>query len=343
MQREAPAFWWEKAGWKALALSPLSALYGAIAGRRLMKSVPPAVALPVLCIGNLTVGGAGKTPTAIAFARAAKGLGLKPGIVSRGYGGAFKGTHRVDPARDDASLVGDEPMLLAAHAPVAVSANRLEAAQLLQRQGCDFIIMDDGFQSARLHVDYALIVIDARRGIGNGHVLPAGPLRAPLASQLLKLDAVLKIGVSGAADATIRQASRAAKPIYEAKLQASRTVSLKGRKFLAFAGIGDPGKFFDTVTASGGELVARRGFPDHHPYTEQEISELLGSASTAGAELITTSKDHVRLAGLGLSPDVRKKIAVLEVELVFETLDTPERIIHQTLERCRLRRLAHHK
>lgn len=150
MVSEAPPFWWDKPDWRALSLAPAAWLYGAVAGRRLLKAEPPKISLPVLCVGNFTVGGAGKTPTAIAFSAGAKARGLNPGIVSRGYGGAYKGLHVVDPAHDSARYVGDEPLLLARHASVALCPDRLKAARYLQALGCDFIIMDDGFQSARL-------------------------------------------------------------------------------------------------------------------------------------------------------------------------------------------------
>lgn len=341
MSREAPSFWWEKAGWKALALSPLSALYGAVAGRRLRRARPPSVAIPVLCIGNLIVGGAGKTPTAIAFAQAATAMGLKPGFVSRGYGGQFKGTRLVDPDRDNSATAGDEPMLLRVHAPVAVSADRHAAARLLQEQGCDFLIMDDGFQSARLHIDFALIVIDARRGIGNGRIVPGGPVRAPLNDQLLKLDAVLKIGKANGADGIIRRVARAAKPIYEAVLQVRERDAIEGRDFLAFAGIGDPQKFFDTIEAAGGKAAVTRSFPDHHPYSAKDMQALLDEAKASGLQLITTSKDYVRLFAAGaVAEDMRQRTQVLDIKLSFDRDDAARRIITETIKRCRQRMIT---
>ncbi|KXF78591.1 tetraacyldisaccharide 4'-kinase [Paramesorhizobium deserti] len=340
MVSEAPPFWWEKPDWRALALSPFSALYGAVARRRLLRAVPPGVPAPVLCIGNFTVGGAGKTPTAIAFAKAAKARGLKPGIVSRGYGGGFSGVHLVDLAHDSAKHTGDEPLLLAAHAPVAVSPDRVAAARLLIAEGRDFLIMDDGFQSARLHVDYALIVVDSTRGIGNGRVIPAGPLRAPLIDQLRKADALLKVGTGSAADQVIRQAARAARSIYEARLTPGSASAISGRRFLAFAGIGNPEKFFASLTEMGGVPALTRTFPDHHPYGREEIDELMQTAAAADLGLATTAKDHVRLAtGLGTPPQFLEKLAVLDVELVFDEPDTANRIIEAAQERYRQRRL----
>ncbi|PRD41790.1 tetraacyldisaccharide 4'-kinase [Phyllobacterium phragmitis] len=340
MASEAPPFWWEKPDWRALVLSPLSALYGAAARRRLLRAVPPKVPVPVLCVGNFTVGGAGKTPTAIAFAKAALAKGLKPGIVSRGYGGGFSGVHLVDPVHDSARLTGDEPLLLARHAPVAVSPDRIAAARLLIGEGCDFLIMDDGFQSARLHIDYALIAVDTSRGVGNGRVIPAGPLRAPLIDQLRKADALLKIGTGSGADRVIRQAARAAKPIYEARLAPSSAKLISGRRFLAFAGIGNPDKFFASLSEMGGVPALTRTFPDHHPYSQEEIGELMQTAAAADLGLVTTAKDHVRLAtGLGTPKQFLEKLSVVDVELAFDQPDIAGRIIEATQERYRQRRI----
>jgi tetraacyldisaccharide 4'-kinase len=338
---KAPSFWWGKPDWRARALSPLSAIYGAVAKRRLLHSAPPQMPVPVLCIGNFTVGGAGKTPTAIAFARRAKAMGLNPGIVSRGFGGNYSGVHRVDPARDSAAHVGDEPLLLAGHAPVAVSVDRVAAARLLISEGCDFLIMDDGFQSARLHIDYALIVVDASRGIGNGLVLPAGPLRAPLGDQLAKADALLKIGVGGVAGPLLRQTEAAGKPVYTARLAPSSAKAITGKRFLAFAGIGNPDKFFASVREMGGIAALTRSFPDHHPYTSEEVEELLNTASAADLGLITTAKDHARLATMADMPArFLERLAVLDVELAFDEPDAVGEIIEAAREGYQLRLTA---
>jgi tetraacyldisaccharide 4'-kinase len=338
MTSEAPPFWWEKPDWRARALSPLSKIYGIVAGRRIRRAKPPAVPVPVLCIGNFTLGGAGKTPTSIAFAHAAVVAGFKPGIVSRGYGGAFSGLHRVDPDHDSARHVGDEPMLLARHAPVVVSADRLAGAKALQAAGCDFIIMDDGFQSARLHFDYALMVVDAGRGIGNGHVFPGGPLRAPLTDQLVRTDALLKIGIANGADQLVRNAARAAKPVYEAVLKPTSTAAIAGKPLLAFAGIGDPSKFFHTLEEAGGKVGQTRSFPDHHRYTDEDLDDLVKAADKDRLTLITTAKDQVRLLdGSPRAKEFATRTLVLEIELVFSQPQMASRIIRETRERARMR------
>jgi tetraacyldisaccharide 4'-kinase len=321
-------------------LSPLSKIYGEIAGRRIRRAKPPSIELPVLCIGNFTLGGAGKTPTSIAFARTAVAAGLQPGIVSRGYGGAFSGLHRVDPDKDSARHVGDEPLLLARHAPVVVCADRLAGAKALQQAGCDFIIMDDGFQSARLHFDFALMVVDAGRGIGNGHVFPGGPLRAPLTDQLVRTDALLKIGTANGADRLVRNAARAAKPVYEAVLRPKAPETISDKPLLAFAGIGDPSKFFRTLEEAGANVVQTRSFPDHHPYKDEEVSDLLKDAERHGLTLITTAKDQVRLLdGSPTSRAFATEVLVLEVELVFGHPNTASRIVKETRDRARTRAL----
>ncbi|MBK0022110.1 tetraacyldisaccharide 4'-kinase [Brucella pseudogrignonensis] len=338
MASEAPPFWWDKPNWRAYGLAPLSWIYGAVAGRRLLKAEPPKVPAPVLCIGNFTVGGAGKTPTAITFAKAAKERGLHPGIVSRGYGGNYKGLHIVDPSTDSARHVGDEPLLLARHAPVALCPDRLKSALELHQRGCDFIIMDDGFQSARLHTDFSLLVVDSTRGIGNGKVIPAGPLRAPLTDQMRKTDAVLRIGKGAEADFVVRQASRAGRAVYEAQLQPSSSADVAGNRWLAFAGIGNPSKFFASVQQAGGEVAEGKTFPDHYSYQPDDIAKLIETAEKLGVGLITTAKDHVRLVTMSDVPNAFiRNLAVLDVDLAFERKDAIGRILDTAIERFKVR------
>ncbi len=338
MASEAPPFWWDKPNWRAYGLAPLSWIYGAVAGRRLLKAEPPKIPAPVLCIGNFTVGGAGKTPTAIAFAKAAKERGLHPGIVSRGYGGNYKGLHIVDPSADSARHVGDEPLLLARHAPVALCPDRLKSALELHQRGCDFIIMDDGFQSARLHTDFSLLVVDSTRGIGNGKVIPAGPLRAPLTDQMRKTDAVLRIGKGAEADFVVRQASRAGRAVYKAQLQPSSSADVAGNRWLAFAGIGNPSKFFASVQQAGGEVAEGKTFPDHYSYQPDDIAKLMETAEKLGVGLITTAKDHVRLVTMSDVPNAFiRNLAVLDVDLSFERKDAIGRILDTAIERFKVR------
>ena len=341
MISEAPPFWWKKtADLRPFLLYPFSAGYAAVARRRLANAPREKVAATVLCVGNLTVGGSGKTPVAIALARHARKMGLSPGIVSRGHGGMVTHAHLVDKYHDSARHVGDEPLLLARAAAVAVTADRAEGARLLIDQGCDFIIMDDGFQSARIAMDYALIVVDARRGIGNGHVVPGGPLRARLVDQMRHVDGVLKLGEGPGADLVLRHAARAGRAFFEAAVKPLPSKDIAGKRCLAFAGIGEPQKFFDTVTALGGDTVVTKSFGDHHYYSEFDAQELLSTADEQSLQLVTTAKDAVRLDHGGQAMEaLRARTKVVEIEAVFEVDHAPRAIIEATLDGWRRRRL----
>lgn len=341
MTSEAPPFWWGKPDWRAYALYPVSMLYGAIAGRRLLSAARRPVDVPVVCVGNFTVGGAGKTPLALALGRAALAAGLKPGFLSRGYGGGSGEPHRVDPVADSARHTGDEALLLAQVATTIVTPDRPEGARMLVEEGCDIIIMDDGFQSARLHFDYALLVVDAVRGLGNGHVIPGGPVRARLVDQIRFCDAVVRMGQGDAADAVVRLASRGAKAVHDASLNPLRPEAIAGRRFLAFAGIGHPEKFFDTVRACGAEVGASRAFPDHHAYRQEDMAELTALAKAGGLELITTAKDAARLShGTPAMQAFHEKLTVLEIEARFEPESVAGDIIASAQEAWRQRTLA---
>ena len=336
MTSEAPPFWWKRADLRALALWPLAALYGAVAARRIVMAQRKRTELPVLCVGNFTVGGTGKTPVAIALARQAIAMGLRPGILSRGHGGGISHPHIVDAHHDTARHVGDEPLLLAEAAPVAVTPNRAAGAKMLTERGCDFLIMDDGFQSARIHIDYALLVVDSDRGIGNGFVIPAGPLRAPVIDQLPFADAILRVGSGSAADAVVRMAARANKPVFDAYVRPRNPQDVAGRRWLAFSGIGNPRKFFETARGVGAELAATRSFPDHHLFSREEMDDLAALAAREGVGLLTTAKDAARLRnGSSLSLAFLEKLTVLEIDAVFEVDSVPERIISETLENWR--------
>lgn len=339
MVSEAPPFWWQSSGIQSALLSPFGWIYGRVARRIMDKRVRKAVDVPVICVGNFTVGGSGKTPTALALASAAIERGLKPGFLSRGYGGGVHHATVVDLEKDTARLVGDEPMLLAAKATTVVSPNRAEGADLLASEGVDLIIMDDGFQSARLVFDQALLVVDARRGVGNGCVFPAGPVRAPVIDQLRHANALIVVGEGDGADRMIRLAARAAKPIHLARLQPRNGAQFRDRNCLAFAAIGDPEKFFKTLEDAHVRLARCKSYPDHHPFTEDEIRELLAEAELYGLELITTGKDYVRLqAGHGNAAELVEKTSVLEIDLAFDSPDVPGAIIEAALSAFKRRR-----
>ncbi|TCD16648.1 tetraacyldisaccharide 4'-kinase [Oricola cellulosilytica] len=337
---EAPPFWYHPTGWQARALAPLSWVYGSIARMRMDRARPRSVAAPVLCIGNLTVGGSGKTPTAIALAKAARKGGFTPGFLARGYGGTHQKPHRVDADQDSAKAVGDEPLLLARTAPTVIARNRGAGARQLVDCGVNFIVMDDGFQSRTVHIDYSVITIDARRGVGNGAVIPAGPLRAPLVDQMRHANAVLRIGDGDAGDGIVRAAARAAKPSYRARLAPRGHDSLSRKRVLAFAGIGDPGKFYDTLTQAGCWISAKRDFPDHHVYTARDARDLLDQAAAQGLLLVTTEKDAVRLNHAeGALGELGRKIRTVSVDLEFEDPSVPRALVEATVRNYDERRL----
>lgn len=341
MVSEAPPFWWDKADWRAWGLSPISWAYGRIAGWRLRRAKRSSVPAPVICVGNFTAGGAGKTPATIALARAAKAKGLTPGILSRGYGGTLDVTTVVDPSHHRARDVGDEPLLLAREALTVVCRRRVAGALKLIEEGADIIIMDDGFQSARLAFDFSLLVVDSRRGIGNGHLIPGGPVRAPLKDQLVQATALLKVGDGTAADAIVRRAARAGKQIITAAVERLETDGLTGQPVLAWAGIADPEKFYRTLRETGAEIAVTRAFPDHHHLSDDEIADLLDQASANGYQLATTAKDRVRLEeGHGRAGELASASLVIEIEMRFDDPAAPGRIIDTAIENARRRMLA---
>ncbi len=323
-----PAFWWTGRSTPATLLAPVGACYGVLAARRMARAGCKAP-VPIICVGNFTLGGAGKTPAAIAFARILLELARRPFFLSRGYGGRAAGPVRIDPADPDlpggsgrtgSGDVGDEPLLLARVAPTIVARDRPAGVRAAVEGGADTIIMDDGLQNPSLDKDFAVAVVDGRRGIGNGRIFPAGPLRAPLEAQFDRVHAVLLVGsVSAAAERAIRVAQRREIPVYRADLRPAPDVvaALAGTPVLAFAGIADPDKFFDTLEAHGIAPAVRRPFPDHHRYTAHDISALLACAERNGLSLVTTEKDMARLSADTAAAGLIKRSAALPVTLAF--------------------------
>ena len=314
-----PGFWHGPSSWKSHLLKPLGALYGAIAANRLRRRGLNA-GIPVLCVGNYHVGGAGKTPTVLALAKLLRELGETPVVLSRGYGGKLRGPVKVDPARHAASDVGDEPLMLAGVLPVVVARKRADGVPLARSLSASVILMDDGFQSPAVAKDVSLIVIDGGRGLGNGQVFPAGPLRAPLKPQMARTDALVVVGNGHAAEAVAADIAAQGKPVLRAHLKPdeAQAASLRGRRVLAFAGIGDPRRFFATLEASGVEVVQRRTFADHHPFSESEIASLVADAKRDALTLVTTEKDLARMRRDGALPDWAQQIVPFAVTLAFD-------------------------
>ncbi len=314
-----PAFWWRGAGLPAALLSPVAAIYGAVAGRRLAGCGRRAGA-PVVCIGNPTVGGAGKTPLAMAVARLLQAAGEQPVLLSRGYGGNLAGPIRVDGVLHDAAAVGDEPLLLARSAPTIVARDRVKGADAATAAGASVIVMDDGFQNPSLQKDFSVLAIDGRRGIGNGRVIPAGPLRAPFDRQLQQAHAVVIVGTDTSATAVVAQARSPEIPVFQGRLipDPDFIAALGGGRALAFAGIADPEKFFATLRQAGIAVAATQGFPDHHRYTRSEAQALCDHADREGLVLVTTEKDAARLQGDAAVAELFTRAHALPVTLVFD-------------------------
>lgn len=331
-----PAFWWDKPGLLSRLLWPLAAIYGAISGRRMRRRGQKAK-IPVICIGNFTLGGTGKTPTAIALARWLTESGETPFFLTRGYGGSNAGPLQVDPRIHHAADVGDEPLLLARHALTIVARDRVAGAAFAQARGASVIVMDDGLQNPSLEKTFAIAVVDGRRGIGNGAVFPAGPLRAPLATQLEAVHAILVVG-AGPGAAQIDGLTRGGgQPLFHARLEpvADAIKEIGGRHVLAFAGIGDPRKFFATLAAAGIAAEAEESFPDHHVYTEEEAARLLVRAEAGNLVPLTTEKDMARLVGSeGARAALHARAKALPVTLVIEDNASLRDLLRQALERC---------
>ena len=295
--------------------------------------------MPVVCVGNFVAGGAGKTPTALALAELATQAGHRPGFLSRGHGGAATSPVLVTPEHS-ARSVGDEPLVLAERHPTAVSPDRPAGARLLVESGVDLIVMDDGFQNPHLRKDLNLAVVDARRGLGNGLPIPAGPLRATLDAQLARMDALVVIGEGEEAIHSIRQAARRARPILRARAEPLGGERFRGKRVLAYAGIGDPTKFFDTLRDCGAEVV-EAPFPDHHPFTDEEAVELVERAEREDLTLVTTQKDAARLKGThGRSSELLERSESLSIRLAFDDERAAERLLLRAVERARDRRLS---
>jgi tetraacyldisaccharide 4'-kinase len=295
MRLETPSWWYREKGVVASALAPLGALYGGIAEARAARVAPYRSRLPVICVGNFTAGGGGKTPTAIAIADLLKELGAKPCFLTRGYGGTCKGQMLVGKAMS-AAEAGDEPLLLAEHAPTMISADRAAGAKAIEATDASVIVMDDGFQNPSLVKDLSLIVVDAASGIGNGLMIPAGPLRAPLDRQIARADALIVIG-SGDKATPLAETFRArAKPVLKARLVPLQDARWLGvLPVIGFAGIARPEKFFATLKSNGARLIDERSYPDHYRYSARQARSLLREARDYNAMLVTTEKDWVRL------------------------------------------------
>ena len=327
-----PDFWWQAKGGRLLA--PFGGIYGAVAAYRL-KSPGQKVSAPVICLGNLTMGGAGKTPATLAVGRLLLAEHKLPFFLTRGYAGRLAGPVRVDPAIHNAADVGDEPLLLAKLAPTIVARDRLAGARAARRDGANVIVMDDGFQNPSLAKDLAILVVDGRRAIGNGRVFPAGPLRAPLPVQIAHAQAVLVVGPPAEGMASVLEhARRHGVAIFRGRLEPDRADLdvIAQRRVLAFAGIADPEKFYLTLREAGVVVAEHASFPDHHRYTAADARDLIARADAANLALLTTEKDYARFAGNELLAELAAGSSVLRVQLKVEEETEFRRLVLSTFE-----------
>jgi tetraacyldisaccharide 4'-kinase len=318
----APDFW-KSEGLASFCLTPIAALWRLAATVRPIITHPTRVSVPVLCIGNLVVGGAGKTPLALAFAHHLLDLGHSPHFLTRGYGGRESGPLQVDPAVHGPRDVGDESLLLAAVAPTWVAHDRPSGGRAAAASGADIIIMDDGFQNPTLAKDLSVLAVDGGYGFGNRHVIPAGPLRESLVGGLRRADAAVVIGTdaTGACNGIINYC-----PVFKAILVPRPNDDITGKKVFAFAGIGRPEKFYATLRLMGCTVVGTRNFADHHNFSAEEIMRLCETAVELDAIPVTTEKDYVRLPS-----EARDMIKCLPVALEWEDPSAPTQILKAIL------------
>lgn len=324
----APDFWApNRGGVSAQALQPLGWSLDVAGQLRRAFATPRRATIPVVCVGNIVAGGAGKTPTALALAHALSSRGRNPHFVTRGYGGSERGPLRVDPERHTTRQVGDEALLLAREAPTWLAHDRVRGAQAAADSGGDIVIMDDGLQNPSLIKDLALVVIDGGFGFGNGHLVPAGPLREPVERGLRRANAIVLVGPDEIG--VLATLPRDAPPLLHAELVPDAAAyALRDRAVMAFAGIGRPAKFFHTLEAIGCVVLGRYSFGDHHRYSPDEVMTIVETASESGAVPVTTEKDWVRLPA-----DARPMVEVVRVSLEWRDPAAVDALLTSVLER----------
>ncbi|MCZ6604797.1 MAG: tetraacyldisaccharide 4'-kinase [Alphaproteobacteria bacterium] len=318
----APDFWYgDTSSVMPVLLRPLGAVFSAGGVLRQLLIKAEAAPVPVICVGNLVAGGAGKTPVALALADLTRKHGWSPAFVTRGYGGRYKAVAlKVEPELHRSIDVGDEALLLAAAGPCWVARDRRAGARAAIVGGADLIVMDDGFQNPGLRKDLSLVVVDGAVGFGNGRIIPAGPLREPIGRGLARADAVV---VMGKDRRDVAAEFGPAVPVLRAELKvADADDPLAGRPVVAFAGIGRPEKFFDTLEGIGCALLGRHAFADHHDYSHDEVTSICAEAEIKGAIPVTTEKDAVRLPS-----DLRARVRVLKVVVDWRDVQAVETIL----------------
>ena len=317
MPLKSPKFWQKKNTFLGKVLSPLGRIYAWGLRRKLKKTKPYRSKIPVVCIGNLVMGGVGKTPLAVSVAEYFKMNGMRPVFLTRGYGGGLINV-LVDLDKHTAKDTGDEALLLARIAPTIVDADRARGAKTAEKIGADVIIMDDGFQNPQLVKDLSFAVFDGRYGFGNGKVFPAGPLREPVEDGLQRADAFIVVGKDKAGIKEWIDKRFMSLPFIGTHIEqdVAKIAQLSGKKVFAFAGIGYPDKFFDMLRDYGCDVVETQAFSDHYPYTDEDMTDLIARADKLEAVLVTTAKDGVRIA-----PRFLPQVQIVKAYMVWDTPD----------------------
>ena len=317
---KAPQFWYEPNTWKAKFLYPLGYFYNLLTLLRGKLAKPQSYSCLTICIGNLNVGGTGKTPTTIALAQHFLKKGLQVHVVSRGYKGKFQGTFLVDPQKHKSDEVGDEPLLMSEFTSVWVSNKRKNGIAAAENAGAQIVLLDDGFQDPSFHKDFSLIVVDGEKGFGNKKCMPAGPLRENIAQGFKRADALVIVGQRIYKFDTFPTHLK----IIHSTLKPIETgMNWKEGKYLAFAGIADPSKFFKTLRSLGANLIDCVALSDHQKLDGQVLKRLERKANSAHAQLVTTEKDAVRL-----SNTYRKKVLSLPVRIEFDDKNELENLFN---------------
>ncbi len=333
MRLEEPKWWYGDAPCPRLLaplLAALSQLYGWVAQWRFHRRQPYRARFPVICVGNFTAGGTGKTPLAMFIARQLLAEGGRPVFLTRGYGGREPGPVWVEDTAGAARRFGDEALLLARVAPTLVARDRKLGVRAIEDSGrkVSAVIMDDGLQNPALVKDLAIAVVDGGRGLGNGEVIPAGPLRAPMEFQLGLVDAIVVTEPRGNAappNPDVKELLRHGfhGPVLEvAAVPQGDTAWLSGTPVVAFAGIANPARFFALLDSLGARVLERVVFPDHHNFKRADAERLLALAHADGVHLVTTEKDWVRLDGEETMPvELLERTRPLAIEMAFSDRD----------------------
>lgn len=323
---KTPDFWYRPPGLASTALAPFGWGWAAAAGLLRVVARPQAMVVPVICVGNLVAGGAGKTPVALDLLQRLRARDIAAHALTRGHGGRLKGPLLVDLARHTPAEVGDEPLLLAAAAPTWVARDRASGAREAAAEGAKLLVLDDGFQHHRLAKDLSLVVVDGAVGFGNGQVMPAGPLRERVSTGLARADVLVMLGEDREKIGDF--ARQQGMPVLRARIVGTMPADLqKGARVIAFAGLGRPEKFFRTCREMGLDLVATHAFPDHHPYGEREMARLLASATAQRARAVTTEKDLVRVP-----PAARARVTAIPARVHWTDEAMLERLLADTVD-----------